>query len=126
MPLIWPEEDRHRRQQECAEGQHRRRTYLIYRLVRVEHHAEDDHRRMILSGSGLEIDLGLLRQLNNCPDRPSLAGCEDGNEDAAGGADPAGFRPGIKVTVMSNGGDERKGTMRWEAETPAHPHFEAY
>lgn len=126
MTLVGPNGDGNRRKQEersppCEQV----RTYLVYNLERVEHHSADQHRRLVISDSGLEIELGLLRELNtrldqtpaSCPAAPDPVVRSDVCQPAAMSM-AENFHPGFKVTVVFNGGDEKKGIVRWTRSDP--------
>jgi hypothetical protein len=99
------------------------RTRLIYQLMRVEHHDDEDERsRIAISDTWLEVDLALLRELNSGLDAglvPNVALCEDGAgiddipEAAAERTRTEGFHPGLKVRIVLDGGGEKEGVVRW-------------
>lgn len=129
MTLIAPDDDGNRqKQEERCEQCDQLRTYLVYHLERVEHHPADQCRRMVISDSGLEIELGLLRELNNHLDQFPLVLPAVSAPDACGApCRSAGhmvsedFHPGFKVTVVLNGGDEKRGIARWTRDDPTGP-----
>lgn len=101
----------------------KRRTYLIYHLDRVEHYPADQHRPMVISDSCLEIELGLLRELNNHVDQMApvcqpvaIPGTPRALTEPTGETTSENFHPGFKVTVVLNGGDEKKGILRWKRD----------
>ncbi|HKT85636.1 MAG TPA: hypothetical protein VJQ77_06075 [Novosphingobium sp.] len=115
-------------QEECCEPCEQLRTYLVYHLDRVEHHAADQHRRMVILDSGLEIELELLRELNNCLDQfpplfPAAVAPHARSETCESAPAPASknFHPGFKVTVVLNDGDEKRGIVRWTQDDPTGP-----
>lgn len=129
MTFIGPDGDGIRqKQEECYDQCEQLRTYLVYHLEGVEHHPADQHPRIVISDSGLEIELGLLRELNNHLDTLSpvctrLTAAEQRSVScrSAGGAISENFHPGFKVTVVSNGGDEKQGIVRWTRDDPTGP-----
>lgn len=99
------------------------RTRLIYQLLRVEHHDDEDERsRIAISNTGLEVDLALLRELNSGLDADLVPTVALGDE-GAGTGDIAeavaernrtdGFHPGLKVRIVLDGGGEKEGVVRW-------------
>lgn len=131
MTLVGPDENGDRPQrEESREPCEQPRTYLIYRLMRVEHHAGERHRRMVISDAGLEIELELLRELNNCLDGPDSIRRPPvtGSDDPGALCDVSGdiiakrrlkdFHPGFKVTVVMNDGNERMGLAHWTPDAP--------
>lgn len=105
------------------------RTRLIYQLVKVELCDDAQKRLMVISNTDLEIDVGLLRWLNNCLDLPAFmlqpfATCDDEcasrgrSENEITKSQFGDFRPGLKVKFMFDGGDEKEGLMRWTRGMP--------
>lgn len=127
MTSAGPDGDgRQKLEEECSQSGNDHRTYLIYHLDRVEHYPADQHRRIVISDSCLEIELGLLRELNNHVDQmasvcsPMVVPCDPGvPSEQAGETISENFHPGFKVTVVLSGGDEKKGIVRWKRDDSA-------